>query len=78
MSEERANADSLDCLVRCLIADMAVALRDFEQSAWDGDPCRRSDDELCMRACRLIDRANEIVEANREIDRNDPPNICPD
>ena len=54
---------SLDSLVRCLIADMAVALSDFEENAYDGDPLRRSDDHLCMRACLLIDRANEIVEA---------------
>lgn len=51
--------------VRRLITDMAVALRDFEQAAWDGDPHRRSEDELCMRACHLIDQASEIVEAYR-------------
>lgn len=52
-------------VVRCLIADMAVALADFESAAWDGDPRRRSDDELCMKSRKLIDQANTVVEATK-------------
>ena len=56
----------LDATICSLISDMREALIKWDANAWDGDPRRRSHDVSCMDACRLIDRANEILKANAE------------
>lgn len=38
-------------------------LCNFEATAWDGDPMRRSDDEMCMAACKVIDDIRAALES---------------
>jgi hypothetical protein len=56
---------------RSLIADMAVALSEFEERAWDGDPRRRDADPLCKQARTMIDKANAIAIEKVEVGLRD-------
>lgn len=44
-----------------LILEMRDALKRWEECAWDGDPIRRDDDEMCKKARSLVKRADEII-----------------
>lgn len=70
MSEERANADSLDCLVgdlRRLVETMRRIAADTERSMCEGDPVRRA--FFDGRVCCLREQALNIEDiiANKEI-----------
>lgn len=44
--------------------DLLDIVRQFEQDAWDGDPRRRKDDPLCVRARAAIAKAEGDTDAS--------------
>lgn len=66
-ADKRPAASDLSNAAGYLLSDMRDALAKWEERAWDGDPRRRDDDEMCKEARNLVSRANEILLDNSQL-----------